>query len=227
MIIDIIFFAIIAVFIFIRLFDQFGKITPNDSKRQQIIDSILKKNKKENKGVVIDITEKKKETEKFEKEKTPINVLNPLEKSISEILGKIKGLTLKQFLSGAEKAMEMTIDAFSKQNTKSLELLLSRDLFSQFEKEIEKRKKKEQKLTSSIVSIVKQEIVNAKMIGRFAVIDIQFISEQINCIKDKKNKVISGNLKDIQTITEVWSFRKDITTKDPNWKIVGISNLGS
>ena len=53
-------------------------------------------------------------------------------------------------------------------------------------------------------------------------VTVDFIAEVITCIKDKDNKIISGDPKKIKKIYDTWVFSKDITSPNPNWKLVNI-----
>ena len=54
-------------------------------------------------------------------------------------------------------------------------------------------------------------------------VTVEFIAEVITCIKDKDKKIISGDPEKIKKIYDSWVFSKDITSANPNWKLVNIS----
>ena len=61
-----------------------------------------------------------------------------------------------------------------------------------------------------------------KKIDKILNVTVDFIAEVITCIKDKDNKIISGDPKKIKKIYDTWVFSKDITSPNPNWKLVNI-----
>ena len=53
-----------------------------------------------------------------------------------------------------------------------------------------------------------------------AKITVRFISEQANVLRDAKGDVIEGDENFIQSITDVWTFERNITSASPNWMLV-------
>ena len=49
---------------------------------------------------------------------------------------------------------------------------------------------------------------------------MDFIAEVITCIKDKNQKIISGDPKKIKKIYDTWVFSRDTTSTNPNWQLV-------
>ena len=49
---------------------------------------------------------------------------------------------------------------------------------------------------------------------------VDFIAEVITCIKDQDKKIISGDSEKIKKIYDTWVFSRDITSANPNWKLV-------
>ena len=53
-----------------------------------------------------------------------------------------------------------------------------------------------------------------------ALISVEFVSEQVNVLRDKDNKIIEGDENYIQTITDVWTFERALDAKTLNWVLV-------
>ena len=45
-------------------------------------------------------------------------------------------------------------------------------------------------------------------------------SDQIKYIVDKHDNVIEGNMENHETIKDKWVFERDISSSNPNWKLV-------
>ena len=58
--------------------------------------------------------------------------------------------------------------------------------------------------------------------GNILNVTVDFIAEIITCIKDKDKKIISGDPEKIKKIYDTWVFSRDITSVNPNWKLVNI-----
>jgi predicted lipid-binding transport protein (Tim44 family) len=43
----------------------------------------------------------------------------------------------------------------------------------------------------------------------------------ISVTRDKAGNIVDGNGDKVADITDIWTFARDITSRDPNWKLVG------
>lgn len=129
--------------------------------------------------------------------------------------------TLKEFKEGSAGAFEMVIEGFAKGKNDALKFLLSKELYKDFEKEITKREKKELEAVSSVVSMGDPEIIDIEFKGSVCQVMVKFVSEQINFIKDKAGEIIEGSKSQIDHVTDVWTFERDLKSNKPNWTVVG------
>ena len=51
-------------------------------------------------------------------------------------------------------------------------------------------------------------------------VSVNFISEIITCIKDKDNKIISGDPQKIKKVNDTWKFSRNIRSQNPNWQLI-------
>ena len=58
------------------------------------------------------------------------------------------------------------------------------------------------------------------MRGRTAQIRVRFVSQLISVTRDKSDNVIDGSPDKVTDVTDVWTFARDISSRDPNWKLV-------
>ena len=84
----------------------------------------------------------------------------------------------------------------------------------------------DQKTETRFVSIDKAEIVAAEARDRAAQITVRFVSQMISVTRDKNGTVVDGNPDKVADITDVWTFARDTTSRDPNWKLVGTGSAG-
>ena len=127
----------------------------------------------------------------------------------------------RHFLSGARGAYEMIVLAFANGDRRALRDLLSTEVFDSFETVIKDREKHEQKTETRFVSIDKAELVGAEMRDRVAQLTVRFVSQMISVTRDKAGTIVDGNPDKVADITDVWTFARDSTSRDPNWKLVG------
>jgi len=144
-----------------------------------------------------------------------------LAQGLDAIVARDSSFDPKHFLSGARSAYEMIVLAFANGDRRALRDLLSSDVFDSFETVIKDREKYEQKTETRFVSIDKAELVGAEMRDRMAQLTVRFVSQMISVTRDKAGTIVDGNPDKVADITDVWTFARDTTSRDPNWKLVG------
>ena len=46
------------------------------------------------------------------------------------------------------------------------------------------------------------------------------MSELISVTRDAEGEVVEGDPKKVREVTDIWTFARDISSKNPNWKLV-------
>jgi predicted lipid-binding transport protein (Tim44 family) len=145
----------------------------------------------------------------------------PLAQGLDAIAAQDPSFDPRHFLSGAKSAYEMIVLAFANGDRRSLKDLLSAEVYDSFDTVIKDREKHEQKTETRFVSIDKAELVNAEARDRAAQLTVRFVSQMISVTRDKTGTIVDGNPDKVADITDVWTFARDTTSRDPNWKLVG------
>ena len=131
-----------------------------------------------------------------------------------------KTFDAKHFVAGARAAYEMIVLAYAEGDRRTLKNLLSRDVYEGFEAAIREREIKGEAVETRFVSIDKSDITAAELRGRTAQITVRFVSQLISVTRDKSGNVIEGNPEKVTDVTDVWTFARDLSSRDPNWKLV-------
>ena len=121
------------------------------------------------------------------------------------------------FVNGAKGAYETILTNFENGNTEELKPLLVDDVFKSFTDVINQRKKNDEQVEFSFIGIQSAEIIYKDLNTIPMEVTVRFVSEMITCIKNNKDEVISGSLNQIQKITDVWTFAKHKNKKNSNW----------
>ncbi len=145
----------------------------------------------------------------------------PLAVGLDAIVEQDSSFDARHFLTGAKSAYEMIVLAFANGDRRALKDLLSTEVFDSFDAAIKDRETNELKTETRFVSIDKAEIVGAEVRDRTAQLTIRFVSQMISATRDKAGNVVDGNAESVSDITDVWTFARDISSRDPNWKLVG------
>lgn len=126
----------------------------------------------------------------------------------------------RHFLEGAKVAYEMIVTAFAKGDTKALKPLLAPEVYAEFEKAIEERKRKGLEQEFEFVGLDEAKLLRASLSGKVARLTVRFVSRVITATRDENGNVVAGNPEKLATVKDVWTFERDLTSSDPNWRLV-------
>ena len=128
----------------------------------------------------------------------------------------------KEFLKGARIAYETIITDFSDNDNKitTSKPLLNKDIYNQFNEALKERNSRGHFAEITFIGINSADIKEHKKIDNILNVTVDFIAEVITCIKDKNQKIISGDPKKIKKIYDTWVFSRDTTSANPNWQLV-------
>jgi len=153
-----------------------------------------------------------------------IKGIAPEGSELSERLLKVArsdpGFDPAQFIKGAKTAYEMIVMAFAEGNKRALKPLLNRDVYDRFSAVISDRESKGEIVDSSFVGIDKTTIIDAELKNKTAQVTVKFVSELISAVRNRKGDVIDGDPKKIREVTDIWTFEREISSRDPNWKLI-------
>jgi len=126
----------------------------------------------------------------------------------------------KHFLTGARAAYEMIVTAYAQGDRRNLKNLLSKEVFDSFEASIKEREGRGEKAETRFVSIDKADIAGAEVKGKTAQVTVRFVSQLVSVTRDRDGNVIDGSPDKVTDVTDVWTFARDLSSRDPNWKLV-------
>jgi predicted lipid-binding transport protein (Tim44 family) len=222
-------FLALAVFIFLRLRSVLGQRTgserpPYDRARREVLGGTQDNNVVPMAGPVIDQASPAPTADVAstpDRWKSLAEPGTPLALGLDAIAAQDSSFDPKHFLSGARGAYEMIVLAFANGDRRTLKDLLSSDVYESFDAAIKDREKLEQQTETRFVSIDKVELIGAELRDSAEQLTVRFISQMISATRDKTGTIVDGNAEKISDITDVWTFARDIPSRDPNWKLVG------
>ncbi len=124
------------------------------------------------------------------------------------------------FIDGAQIAYEMIVSAFAHGDRRTLKPLLARDVYDGFIAAIDARESADQTMMSNLVSIDEADIVEAELRAKTAFVTVRFQSKIVSAVHDAEGNVVSGDPNKLSDVTDVWTFSRDTSSRDPNWKLV-------
>ncbi|CTQ46530.1 MULTISPECIES: Tim44/TimA family putative adaptor protein [Stappiaceae] len=143
-----------------------------------------------------------------------------LNSALKQILSVDRSFEPEPFLEGARAAYEMIVMAFADGDKKALKNLLSREVYEGFVTAIDDREKRGETIESTFVGIDKAEIVEAALKNSTAQVTVKIHSQLISATRDKAGEVVDGDPAKVSEVIDIWTFARDTTSRDPNWKLV-------
>jgi predicted lipid-binding transport protein (Tim44 family) len=227
--IDIIFFAMIAAFLVLRLRSVLGR--RNDTKTGHR-DPFAKAERTKDDNVVplpdLGREPAKDGTRRPDAAQPSAPAGEPaslVEEGIQQIQRLDPEFNPKEFLIGARSAFEMVLNAFAAGDKATLKGMLSPEVYGNFVGAIDERQKAGHTLEDTLVGIKSAEVVEAFLEGRVAHVTVKFASEQITVTRDADGQIVDGNPNTVTEVTDFWTFARDTRSRDPNWDLVATRSL--
>jgi predicted lipid-binding transport protein (Tim44 family) len=220
-------FLVIAVVIFLRLRSVLGRRTGNERPRYDPYSAQDANGKPVRDNIVtLPRGEPARPAEAID-EATFARRLKDIAPENSDIAHKLSAIAQqdrsfdpKHFMQGARAAYEMIVTAFAQSDRKTLRQLLSREVFESFSSALDEREKAGETVDFKFVGISKAEIGDAELLGRAAHITVKFVSELITATRNAAGEVVDGDASRIREVTDIWTFAREISARDPNWRVV-------
>ena len=131
-----------------------------------------------------------------------------------------KSFDAQHFLTGARAAYDMIVTAYAAGDRRQLKSLLGKEVYDGFENAIKEREQKGETVETRFVAIDGATITAAEQRGKTAQVTVRFQSQLVSVTRAKDGTVIDGNPDKVTDVTDVWTFARDVSSRDPNWKLV-------
>lgn len=217
------FFLVAAVLIFFQLRSVLGRRTGNEKPPfDPFAQRDLAKGTARDDGKVVTLPRREEASseERFAAVDAYAAAGTPLNDQLRELLRHDPGFSPKEFLTGAKIAYEMIVMAFAEGDRKTLKGLLSREVFDGFESAIADRESRGESVKSTFVGIEKAEIIQASARDNEEQVTVRIVSQLITATLDKEGTVIDGDSETVSEVNDVWTFARDVRSRDPNWKLI-------
>ena len=129
------------------------------------------------------------------------------------------------FLEGARTAYRMVVSAFADGDKDALRPLLAASVFDRYVDAIDGRRARGETLKTEIDRLSGAEIVDAVMEAGSARIKVAFTADIATETRDREGVRIAGNIDQLSTVKEAWTFERRADSGDPNWALAGVATL--
>ncbi|MGH1375007.1 MAG: Tim44/TimA family putative adaptor protein [Alphaproteobacteria bacterium] len=142
------------------------------------------------------------------------------ENNLLEIVGKDKDFDIYIFLQAAQDAFVYIVESFAEGDRETLEDLLSPEVFNAFDGAITAREKAGETMITEIHSIKRSEVVEARLDGKTALVTVRFWADETSVTKDAEENILHGHPEKTTQMRDVWTFARDLKSRDPRWLVV-------
>ncbi len=136
---------------------------------------------------------------------------------IRAILGADRNFDVGRFVNGSKAAYRMILVAYWKGDRETLRGLCDADSYEAFETAIADRESRGETLENRLIVIDKAIITSASLSGGTARIAVHFEADIAAITRAEGGSIVAGSMTDAVAQQDVWSFVRDISSKDPNW----------
>jgi predicted lipid-binding transport protein (Tim44 family) len=124
------------------------------------------------------------------------------------------------FLEGAKAAYRMILEAFWKGDLETLRGHVDAHIFETFSHAVEQRTADGLKLDNRLVGIDQVVIAEAALERSVALLTVRFEADIAAITRNATGEVVAGSLSDAVQTRDLWTFRRDTNSRDPNWLLI-------
>jgi predicted lipid-binding transport protein (Tim44 family) len=131
-----------------------------------------------------------------------------------------RSFELDGFIAGSRWAYEIVVNAFAVGDTEAMRPLVSDEVMQNFTDALAARTAAEQTTETTIVAIKEVVVSAAALNGRIAEVTVRFVSEIVSVTRNASGNVVEGHPTAAREVTDIWTFARDTRSRDPNWTLV-------
>jgi predicted lipid-binding transport protein (Tim44 family) len=139
---------------------------------------------------------------------------------VRAILAADPSFDVGRFLEGAKSAYRLILEAFWKGDLDILKPHVDQHVFETFAGAVEQRKKDGLTLENRLVTIEQAVISEANAERSVAILTVRFEADIAAITRNSEGQVVAGSLSDAVQTRDLWSFRRDLASRDPNWLLI-------
>ena len=139
---------------------------------------------------------------------------------VRALLAADPSFDVAHFLGGAKAAYRMILEAYWKGDVDEVRGNVDDHLYETFAGSVEQRAKDGLVLDNRLVTIEQVLISEATLERTLATVTVRFEADIAAVTRNKDGEVVAGSLSDAVQTRDLWTFRRDIASRDPNWVLI-------
>jgi predicted lipid-binding transport protein (Tim44 family) len=223
---DILIFAMIAGFIFLRLRGVLGRRTGQEKPPPDLVSQRRDESGEENVAQLPERGPRDPATGDAEIE-PGIESGGPEQEGASSLSAGLTQISLVDntfdeigFIEGARVAYEMIVTSFANSDIDTLRPLVADQVYQSFASAIDQREERQESVETTILSVKSGDIIEAGVGGSIAEVTVKFVTEMVSVTRDSEGEVVAGDSRAVQEVTDIWTFARSTKSSDPNWTLI-------
>jgi predicted lipid-binding transport protein (Tim44 family) len=139
---------------------------------------------------------------------------------VRAILAADPSFDVARFLEGAKSAYRMILEAYWKGELDALKGHVDDHVYEAFAGAVEQRQKDGLTLENRLVTIDQAVISEATLERGVAILTVRFEADIAAVTRNSDGQVVAGSLSDAVQTRDLWTFRRDTGSRDPNWLLI-------
>ena len=139
---------------------------------------------------------------------------------VRAIIAADPSFDVARFLEGAKSAYRLILEAFWKGDIDTLKPHVDPHVCETFAASIEQRKAEGLSLDNRLVTIEQAVISEATLERSVALVTVRFEADIAAVTRNAQGEVVAGSLSDAVQTRDLWTFRRDLASRDPNWLLI-------
>lgn len=139
------------------------------------------------------------------------------EAGLRALLAADRNFDAGRFMEGAEAAYRMILEAYWAGDRDTLRDLCDQDSYEGFADAIDAREARGERLDNRLVGIDSARITAVELSGGEARVTVRYRADISAVTRDAEGNMIAGSMIDATETNDLWTFRRQIGSNDPNW----------
>ena len=139
---------------------------------------------------------------------------------VRALLAADPSFDVARFLEGAKGAYRMILESYWKGDLTPVRSNVDDHVYETFTSAIQQREKDGLVLDNRLVTIEQVLITAAQVERDVAVVTVRFEADIAAVTRNSEGEVVAGSLSDAVQTRDLWTFRRAINSRDPNWLLI-------
>lgn len=144
-------------------------------------------------------------------------MLPSVERGLREIIAADRRFDPHAFVDGARSAYRIVLEAFWRGDKAELAQLCDAEVVKSFADAIDSRIAAGEVVDNRLVRIEEVAVIGASYAAPYARVTVRFVADIAAVTRNSDGQVIAGSLNDAVEVRDVWTFRRDVTSGNPDW----------